>query len=116
MTAVQDFSVPEGDAMDVLFTVDPTDQISLVGATVTWSVYVMSFGVPDPSQLLLAKTSATGGVTILESPGQFLVHLAETDTALPPGNYYHEAEVVDASENHATVCQGSMTTTLALIP
>lgn len=121
MPVVQDFPVPAGDAMDVTFTLDPSDGISLEGATVIWQAYAAEFGVPLPSPILISKSSNEEGefgpqIDILPSPAdQFVVHLYETDTGLPPGNYYHEAEIIDASENHATVCQGTMTITLTLI-
>jgi hypothetical protein len=126
MTAVQNFSVPQGDDLDVVFTVDPADQIDLTAAGVVWRAYEMQFAVPVMTQesggvpvpaSVVSKDSATGGVTILESPGQFVVHLNMPDTALlPTGNYYHEAEVTDASGNNATVCHGAMAVTLAIIP
>ena len=120
MPAVQDFPCPARNAMDVTFTIDPADNISLVGATVLWSAYGASFGVPLPSPVLISKNSNETDlngteITILESPGRFVVHLSETDTDLEPGNYYHEAEVINESEDVATVCQGSMTITLAVI-
>jgi hypothetical protein len=120
MPAIQDFPVPAGDAMDVTFTVDSSDGISLAGAHVLWQAYGAAFAVPLRSPVLILKdsdlTDSNGPeITVIPSPEQFVVHLSEEDTALAPGNYYHEAEVIDASGNHATVCQGTMTITLALI-
>jgi hypothetical protein len=117
MTAIQDFSIPLGDDLDVVFSLDPADNISLTGATVNWQVYAMNFAVPDTTQQLLAKNSGSGGVTIDDTAGQFIVHLVAADTEpMFCGNYYHEAEIVDASGNHATVCQGAMAVTQAMIP
>jgi hypothetical protein len=116
MTAIQDFSIPLGDDLDVVFSLDPADNISLTGAMVNWQAYEMVFAVPDVTQQVAAKDSGTGGVTIDDATGQFVVHLAAADTALLScGNYYFEAEIVDASGNHATVCQGAMAVTMAMI-
>ena len=118
MPPIQDFSIPLGDDMNVVFNLDPAGDISLTGAAVTWQVYAMNFTMPDVTQQLIAKdSSGLGGVTIDDVAGQFTVHLVAADTsALMIGNYYHEAEVVDAGGNHATVCQGGMAVTMAMIP
>jgi len=117
MTAIQDFSVPQGDDKDVVFTLDPADNISLTGASVTWQAYEMAFAMPDVTQQLLAKSTGSGGVTVGGAAGQFTVHLAAADTQLLPcGNYYQESEITDAGGKHVTVCQGAMTVTQALIP
>jgi hypothetical protein len=120
LTIIQDFSVPASNDMDVTFILDPADGISLTDAQVLWSAYGASFAAPVPLPVLIVKDSNVIGpdgteITIVESPETFVVHLFSDDTALAPGNYYHEAEVIDASGNHATVCQGSMTVTLALV-
>jgi hypothetical protein len=117
MTAVQDFSIPLGDDQNVTFAIDPSVDIPLAGATVTWEAYAMAYAVPDPTQPLISKSSASGGVSIIVSPEQFTVHLVAADTEpLFCGNYYHEAEIVDASGSHVTAIQGAMTVTLAVIP
>jgi|SRR5215472_13471924 len=115
--AVQAFSIPQGDDMDVGFTVDPADNISLVGATVTWQAFPMSYAVPATPPIIIKSSAVSGEITVLDSPGNFIVHLLAADTAaLYCGNYYHEAEILDASQYRATVCQGAMAVTLALIP
>jgi hypothetical protein len=120
MPAIQDFSVPQGDDMDVVFNLDPTDQISLTGATVTWAAFEQNFAVPTSlasgGEVILKASTALGQITILPSPLQFIVHLASADTiSLPPGNYYHEAAIQDVNGNRATVTQGMMAVTLAMI-
>jgi hypothetical protein len=115
MAKIQDFSVARGDDLDVTFVMDPTDNIDLVGATLTLAAYAEAFGVVDPTTLVVLKSSATGGITIIESPGEYVVHLTNHDITWLGGNYYHESEVEDAGGNHATVCQGTMAVTVALI-
>jgi hypothetical protein len=118
MPAIQDFSVPQGDDMDVIFNLDPADQISLSGATVTWAAFAQNFAVPTTLASggeVILKLSP-GAITIYPSPLSFVVHLYAADTAsLPPGNYYHEAEIQDVNGNRATVTQGMMAVTLAMI-
>ena len=115
MAKIQDFPVARGDDLDVLFVMDPTDDLVLTNGTMTWAAYAEAFGVADPTTMVVEKSSNNGGITVLESPGEFTVHLTNHDTSALGGNYYHEAELVDEGGNHATVCQGTMTVTTALI-
>jgi len=52
MTVIQDFPLPANNDMDVTFTIDPTDNISLVGATVEWRAWASAFGVPSGDPLI----------------------------------------------------------------
>jgi hypothetical protein len=115
MAKIQDFPVARGDDLDVTFVMDPTDNITLTNATVTWAAYAEAFAIPDPTMMVISKSSANGGITVLESPGQYIVHLINHDLMGLGGNYYHETEIVDEGGNHATVCQGTMTVTTALL-
>lgn len=116
MAKIQDFPVSRGDDQDVQFIMDPTDSdLVLVNGTVNWAAYNETFGVANPESMMIFKSSLDGGITILESPGEYIVHLTNHDTTNLGGNYYHESELVDEGGNHATICQGTMTVTTALI-
>lgn len=115
MTSFQNFSVTAGDALDVTFDLDPTDNISLDVATVYFQAYSEFSGVADGlSGPVIAKDSATGGITIIQSPDQFIVHLQPVDTANLLANYRFEALIIDADNNPASVTKGIMTVTESL--
>jgi hypothetical protein len=119
MTAVQDFPIPQGDDMDVTFALDSTDNISLAnGPNIIFEVLESEFGVVVPGlPPLIVKDVHGGGVDVLPTTLQYVVHLHAADIApLPPGNYYHQSVVFDANSQRATVCQGSMCVTLSLPP
>jgi hypothetical protein len=120
MPAIQDFSIPAGNAMDVYFAMDPTDVINIgLDALIRWQVYPQSAGVPDQIDgPLIAKDTVNGGIDIPGSPAEtFVVHLLPGDTAgFYPGNAYHEALVIDANGNPTTVTVGVMTITQTLVP
>lgn len=117
MALLQNFSVSRNndDALTVTVEEDMTSD-TLAGATVEWVVYGMSFGVPLPSPVLIAKTSADGGITILTSPPMtFVINLASADTInLELGNYYQEAEIVDNLSNRSTIMYGAIAVTLTM--
>lgn len=123
MPYIQNFSVPQGATLDVVFQIVPPGDVTLAGGRVLWGAWAQSFGVPvtadpfgTPLGPLVAKDSQLGEIDILESPESFIVHLVDADTTpLDLGNFYHEAHVTDANGNDTPVTQGSMTVTLSLI-
>lgn len=125
MPAVQDFSVPAADDMDVTFNLDPTDNINLLGARVRWAAFEQAYGQPGVSDFsggfsapveMILKDSDAGGVSVLESPPDtFVVHLVSADTLGLLANYYHEAQIIDINGNRATVVYGTMTVTQTFI-
>jgi hypothetical protein len=118
MALLQNFSVSR--ANDEVLTVTLESDLtsgSLASATVRWTVYGMSYGMPMPSPELISKSSLSGGgIVILESPPlTFVINLKKIDTAgFDLGNYYHEALIIDDVGNHSTVMYGAMAITLSL--
>lgn len=111
MSVIQNFSVPAGDDLEVVFTFDAGFAIPEDGAHVTWDVFNQSGGVPDLSAPIISK-STDDDISWPASPGDtFTVRLNSSDTILLLGNYYHEAEVVDINDDHTTVTTGIMTVT-----
>ena len=123
MTALnQNLSMVRGDTRTIRIRV--TDKagapINLSGATARWwmgtsadrtkPVHVRK---ATGGQGLTIETEAEGGVTYYA----LVIVLAPADTAeVPPGTWFHEAEVTDASNNVGTVTQGSFTLRADLIP
>jgi hypothetical protein len=117
----QNFSIPQGDMRDVVFTVDSDIPLMLAGATVPWQVYPQSAGVPNAASGVpnatvgpLIVKEGPGQVDVIESPspGQIIVHLVTADTLpLSTGNYYHEMKVIDTNGNVYTAVRGIMTVT-----
>ena len=117
MTA-QNFSVSAANDALVTVTVDttvPTD--TLAGSTIWWEAFAQAHGVPSGSPLITkTNQSGGGGLDILESPAMtFTLQLSNADTALPLGNYYHEAVVIDEIGERVTILSGIMTVTQSLI-
>lgn len=92
--------------------VSPEVALDLTGATIRWAMSLVdpNSGLASPNPTL-EKSTATGGVTITDAEnGEVEVAIADTDTdSLPPGEYYHELETVDASGNVTVVATGTIT-------
>lgn len=111
MPIQENFSVPAGDDVILDFVVYADPGVNLIGATVKWRAYATRLGLPigDP---VIEKTSGGSGIDITDPPNRlFSVTLDGSDTEQLLGRYYHEAEVIGASDNHETVTVGIMTIT-----
>jgi hypothetical protein len=88
--------------------------LSLVGCTIRWWMAKTANG---PS--LLTKSIGSGVTVVNAAGGRFDVRIAPVDTAnvvsIPPGDYYHECEVIDSSGDVATVFAGKLTITKDLV-
>jgi hypothetical protein len=116
MPIIQNFAMPAGNAVDLNFDVDPDEGVSMVGSNVFWSAFKQSFGVPQRSDLVIKKTSDFGIQVTDSALAKFTVSLEEADTVdLDPGNYYHEAVIVDTEGDQVTVTTGIMTITQTVI-
>jgi hypothetical protein len=115
MPALQNFSIAAGDDLSVTFNLDPTDGISLDGATVNWRAYDQTSGSVTSFVPVIAKATGSG-ITIPTSPAnEFVVRIEAADSIPLLGNYYHTAQLVDVGGNTATICAGIMTVTAAPI-
>ena len=105
---IQNFSVEAGDPTKVNVDVDPDVGVSLLGATIYWSVYAQKFTMPygDP---ILRKVS-DHGITITDAEAlKFQITIDGADTTNYLGNFYHETQIIDSDNNLVTVNQGIMT-------
>ena len=111
MSVIQNFSVPAGDDLEVVFTFDTGYAIPEDGAVVNWQVFNQAGGIPDLSAPIISK-STLDDIDFPASPGDtFTVRLNGGDTLDLLGNYYHEAEVIDINDDRTTVTTGIMTVT-----
>lgn len=112
---LQNFSIPAGDTDTVTFEVVPDTGIDILlsGLHVTWKVYDQEHGVVDDDAVAIISRSLGAGIEIVPSPPGFVVTIEGSDTLALLGNYYFEAQVIDALEAVTTVTQGIMTVTEA---
>lgn len=98
----QNFEMFAGDTENVVVTVtEGGSPINLSGATIRWVMKRAGSVTP-----LISKTSPAG-ITITDTAGgKFTISLMPADTEDQRGDYYHEAEVTDASGNVSTVMTG----------
>jgi hypothetical protein len=112
MLESQNFSVYAGNNVDITIDIDPDDEVTLVGAVITWSVYPQAFGQPvageDP---VIEKSNGVGGTIVVTDPDTqtLSIPLEEEDTIELLRNYYHECTVEDESRGLITVAHGIMT-------
>ena len=100
-----------GDTKDISVAVVDADgnDVALAGASIVWS---LARDVDETA--LVTKTTAASDISI--SGNDFSFELAASDTSgLAAGNYYHEAQVTDASGDVATVTVGVITIEAELI-
>jgi hypothetical protein len=116
MPTSADMTMVRGDTRIVRATfVDEAGAVlSLVGCTIRWWMAKTASG---PS--LLSKAIGSGITVVNAASGRFDVRMAPADTAnvstIPPGDYYHECEVVDNAGEVATVFAGKLTITKDLV-
>ena len=87
---------------------------TLVGTTIDWAVYGMTYGTVIGSPVLIFKSTNAGSITIPGSPDMvFYITMDAVDTAdLALGNYYHEALIIDEGGFRTPAAfQGVMTIT-----
>jgi len=115
MPKLQNFSVTRNNDEVISVFIDSDTATTIQGALVNWSVYSMAYGVPDPLDELILKSSETGSIIVPPSPDMtFYISLNAVDTRdLDLGNYYHEGDVVDAVGNRVTVVYGALALTLS---
>jgi hypothetical protein len=106
MLESQNFSVYQGNEMDITLDIDPDDSITLVGSNIMWKVYAQSYGNPTGAALIEKDNSVDGTITVEDPETATLnIPLTEEDTVdLDPRNYYHEATI-----DGVTVAHGIMT-------
>ena len=116
MPKLQNFSVTRNNDEVISVFVDSDAPATIQGARVNWSVYGMAYGVPNPSEELILKTSDTGSILVPPSPDMtFYISLGAVDTRdLDLGNYFHEGTVVDEVGNRVTVVYGALALTLSV--
>lgn len=108
----QNFTVYANNTTDVTIDIDPDDEITLVGAIITWKVYLQQFGQPvageDP---VITKSNGDGGTIEVTDPDTqtLKIPLEPADTVELLRNYYHECTVEDPERGTITVANGIMT-------
>ena len=108
-----DFTMFQGDTKTLEFTVKDGDGavVDLTGATsIRWNL------ARRVSSAAIITKDLDSGITVIDAAnGRFDVSLTSADTENLSGRYYHEAEVIDASGDVATVETGATTINPALI-
>lgn len=108
-----DITMFAGDTKTLQVTVkdENGDAVDLTGASIRWQA---SRSVNKrPADL---EKSVGDGITITDATaGRFDVTLDSADTEDLRGDFYHEAEVIDASGNVSTVFTGTLTIEPTLI-
>jgi hypothetical protein len=114
MAKEENFEWWQGNNGILAFDVDPAtieDALtSLSGCTIRWQVFEIVDGVPNVGVPIITKVSPTN--IDITSPSEMLyeVTLARVDTLnlFAPKEYYHEAEVEDATGKRVTTTYGKM--------
>lgn len=103
----QNVVIPAGDSLDIVLAVktEAGVDVPLAGATVRWWMGRSRVSVGDD---VLIKKSIGSGIAIVGATATVSLAPANTDS-IPPGTYYHEAEVVFADGSVSTVTTGSFT-------
>lgn len=108
----QNFSMYAGDDFNITVDIDPDDEVTLVGAVITWSAYEQEFGQPvagaDP---VITKNNGVNGTIVVIDPElqRLKVPLEYADTVGLLRNYYHETTVEDPTLGRITVANGFVT-------
>ena len=110
MPELENFSVTQGNPLDVNFDVDTdAEGADLDGASITWRAFAQNYGIPSGAAVI-TKTLGNGIDVLVSYEQKFVVHLDEADTeTLEPKNYFHQADVIDGLGREFTVTQGIMT-------
>lgn len=114
MPATENFTILAGDDVQLNFTVEAVEDLSLAGAIVRWyaarSVNVQS-ALAD-----IQKESPSDGIEITDEEARtFSVSILAADTQNLRGRFYHEAEVETSNGKVYTVTTGVMIITPTLI-
>jgi len=110
MPKIQNFSIRAGTAQTINFDVDPdVSTPDYIGVNIIWTVYKQAFGQPDPSGAVITKVLDDGLQIDDPAAHKFHVDLSRSDTLGLSGNYYHRAQVIDASGAYSEVTVGIMT-------
>jgi hypothetical protein len=99
----QNIEIYQGDTRTLTVTVYDLDGniAPITGATLKWVVYKLS-----TSAIYISKITGDG-ITITGGPnGLFEIALLNADTLNLLGNYNHECELVDESNNVSTIFTG----------
>lgn len=105
----QDFTMWSGDSkvLEVTVTDADGDAVNLTGASID---YVMQ----DDADI--SKSVGDGiSITSPATGGLFEITLDPSDTTALAGDYHHECEVTDSSDNVSTVFVGTVTINVDLI-
>lgn len=107
----QNFSMNAGDNFDITVDIDPDDEVTLVGAVITWNLYEQEFGQPTGENAIITKNNGVDGTIVVTDPDtqRLKVPLTYDDTIGLLRNYYHETTVEDATLGRITVAIGFMT-------
>jgi len=102
----QNFELTQGVDKDLVFTVSDNagDAVDITGATIFWKLYADD--VNGDTKVSKGSDSIGGVVITTALSGIFTVTLADTDTVLLSGTFFHEAKVVDSSGNISLVSRG----------
>jgi len=112
---LQNFSLPAGDDVEMTLDIGPDivgAENDLTGCTILWQVFGQTYGVPDGAPPIISKSTGGNGITITGTDAQtaeMIVDRADTFGLL--GNYYHEAKIVDGTDNEISVTYGILTIT-----
>ena len=106
------FSIPAGYDEIITFTVNPAVTPSLVDTMIWWRAWPQQFGIPMVSSGHPVIEKQTPDIVSIDSPLSFTVPLFTADTLyLTPGNYYHEATILNAINEVIGGSWGIMTVT-----
>lgn len=109
----QNFTIPAGYNEVIIFDVNPAITDSFNGLTVWWRVYGQTLGIPTTTAIIEKNSlqSPAAGISTLDSPLSFAVQMMTEDTIDLLRNYYHEASIVDATNQVIGGSFGIMTVT-----
>src|SRR5215203_5565647 len=101
-----------GDSQALTITVRDADggNVDLSGATARW--WMGKSATATGTGIYLQKATGGSGITITSNAGLYTLNItiAPADTEdLKPGDWYHEAEVIDSGGNVSTVTVGTFT-------
>jgi hypothetical protein len=114
MNKNQNVSIPAGDTPTLTIAITVADESAFdpTGATGTW--WMGKTSSSSGADVLLKKSTATTGASFVQDSTtlewSLWVTLAEADTeSQTPGNYYHEALIVEASGIRSRIMTGTFT-------
>lgn len=108
MRTNQNFSLPRGDSLTLEIELEPGAP-DLTGGTARWR---LASSIAQDAQVFVTKTTGqNGGMALVfdttKEVYRLVIVMISNDTeAIPPGDYYHEAEVTEANGKTHTVSSG----------